>query len=297
MSDSREAARARARELQDAHRKRDKRRRTVILLGIVGGVLVVSAVLTLAFLFSTRPNAVGPRNMLSDGIKIGLGFEAVRTPALAPGDQPVPSAPNPTEVVAIEVYYDYLCPNCGTFEERNGEQLKVWLETGAATIEYHPIAIFTAGSQYSLRAANAAACVAEFAPDDFYAFHASLFADQPAENSSGYSDDQLIDLVAQAGVTGAGAKGAADCIHGQRFFSWVKAATQRAVNGPIAGTDVDRVESTPTIVVNGQEFRYTTAFDPNEFAQFVAHAAGQTFAQNPTPTPTPTGSATPTPAP
>jgi hypothetical protein len=48
------------------------------------------------------------------------------------------------------------------------------------------------------------------------------------------------------------------------------------------------VESTPTIIVNGEEFKYTTAFDPNEFAQFVARAAGQSFSENPDPTPSPT---------
>jgi hypothetical protein len=55
------------------------------------------------------------------------------------------------------------------------------------------------------------------------------------------------------------------------------------------------VQSTPTIIVNGQLFEYTTNFDPNEFAQFVARAAGESFAQNPTPTPTSTATATPAP--
>lgn len=290
MSETREAARERARELREAQRKRDRRRRLIILGSVLGGLLVVTAVFAIAFLSSSRPNFAGPRNMLSDGIKIGEGFVAEQTAGLAPGQAPEASAANPPEVVAIQIYYDYLCPNCGVFQERNGAQLRAWIESGAATVEYHPIAVFTAGSQYSLRAANAAACVADVSPNAFFAFHEALFADQPEESSSGYTDQELIEM-----ATDAGANRVDQCVTDRRFFAWVRAATQRAVDGPVAGTDSVRVDSTPTIVVNGQVFEYSTAFDPNEFAQFVGIAAGQTFAQNPTPTPTPTDSATPTP--
>lgn len=292
MSETREAARERARELREAHRKRDRRRVLIIAGSVVAFIAVVAAILFFAFMDSSRRGAVGPRNMLSDGVKVVQGFVAEPTEGLAPGQKPVASAPNPPDVVAIQVYYDYFCPNCGIFEERNGAQLRAWIETGAATVEYHPIAVFTAGTEYSRRAANAAACVADQSPKAFFAFHELLFANQPDENSGGLSDEQLIEL-----ARAAGANGIARCIENERFVPWVKAATQRAVNGPLPGTDVDNVKSTPTILVNGQEFQYTTAFDPNEFALFVSRIAGQAFAENPTPTPTPTptGSATPTP--
>jgi hypothetical protein len=66
------------------------------------------------------------------------------------------------EVANIVMYVDYLCPFCGQFEATNSESLRTMVESGAATLEVHPIAILTnksAGTQYSLRAANAAACV------------------------------------------------------------------------------------------------------------------------------------------
>lgn len=296
MSETREAARERARELRAEHAKRDRRRQIGLFAGIVGGVLVAALIVTVVLVTSVRPQTRGPQNMLSDGIKIGQGFAAVRTPALRVGEAPVASEPNPTEVVDIQIYYDYLCPNCGAFEERNGEQLRDWIENDAATVEYHPIAIFTsksAGTQYSLRAANAAACVAELSPDEFFAFHEALFADQPEENTPGYNDDELVALAQQAGVSNIG--NVEKCIDQQRFRTWVNEATQRALAGPIAGTDVASIESTPTIIVNGQEFAYTTNFDPNEFAQFVAKAAGESFSDNPSPTPTPTPTETPAP--
>ncbi|HWH98157.1 MAG TPA: thioredoxin domain-containing protein [Pseudolysinimonas sp.] len=289
MSESREAARERARELRAEHRKRDRRRRFGITAGVIGSVLVAGLIVTLVLITSAPPATRGPQNMQSDGVKIGEGFEAVRTPALAIGDTPIASEPNPSDVVDIQIYYDYLCPNCGAFEERNGDQLRDWIENNAATVEYHPIAIFTAksaGSQYSLRAANAVACVAELSPDQFFAYHEALFADQPEENTPGYTDEELLAIAADAGVERLGS--VEKCIDSQRFRAWVNEATQRALSGPIAGTQVASIASTPTIIVNGEEFKYTTAFDPNEFAQFVARAAGQSFSDNPTPTPTPT---------
>jgi protein-disulfide isomerase len=294
MSESREAARERARELRALHAKRDRRRRAGIVLGIVGGVAAAALIVTVVLITSVPVATRGPQNMQSDGIKIGADFTATRTPALRIGEAPIASAPNEADVVDIQIYYDYLCPNCGAFEERNGAQLRDWIENDAVTVEYHPIAIFTAksnGTQYSLRAANAAACVAELSPDEFFAFHEALFADQPEENTDGHSDDELLAIAADAGVTSLG--NVEKCIDTKRFRTWVNEATQRALTGPIAGTDVASIESTPTIIVNGKEFAYTTNFDPNEFAQFVAKAAGQSFSQNPTPTPTPT--ATPAP--
>jgi|GEM_PF-6152721 len=222
MSESREAARERARELRAAQRKSDLRRRIIVTLSIVGVVLVAGAIVTLVLMNARGPASRGPLNMLSDGIKIGADFQAASTPALGVGQTPVASDPNPTDLVDIKIYFDYLCPNCGLFEERNGAQLREWIGNEAATVEYHPIAIFTSKSptEYSLRAANAAACVAEFSPGSFFAFHESLFANQPEENTDGLSDDELVDLALDAG---AGPRASLEkCVDDQRFRRWVK---------------------------------------------------------------------------
>lgn len=291
MSESREAARERARELRHQHRKTERRRRLIVFGSIGGGVLVLVGAVWIVLASFATSGGRGPLNMQSDGIKIGAGFEAVRTPGLAEGADPRPAASNPPQVVAIQVYLDYLCPNCGVFHERNGGLLADWVESGAATVEYHPIAIFTsksAGTQYSIRAANAAACVAEFAPDDFFDFNAALFEDQPEEGTPGLSDEEILDRAAAAGV--ANLAEVRSCVEQKRFRSWVVDATQRALEGPLPGTEIDAVTTTPTIVVNGERFEYTTAFDPDEFAQFVAETLGQSFDESATPTPTPTES-------
>src|SRR3954451_20936359 len=233
-SEVREGARERARELRELHKKQDRNRRRIVTLSVVGGVLVIVVAITLVILNFAQPGGRGPLNMLSDGIKIGTGFKAVQTPGIAPNSKPIPSATNPPAVIDIKLYIDYLCPNCGTFEKKNGDQLRAWVKSGAATIEIHPIAVLTtksAGTQYSLRAANAAACVAEFSPNQFFDFNAALFVDQPKEGSAGLTDQQIEARALKAGVEQMAQ--VSKCIEDRRFRGWVQAATTRALNGPI----------------------------------------------------------------
>lgn len=285
---ARAAARDRARELRDLHAKQDKRRRLIIQGGIAAALVLIVAVVALVFLLPRSENR-GPQNMLSDGIKIGEDLKAVRTPGLQPGAAPVPSAENPPSVVDIQLYVDYLCDACGQFSEANSDQLRSWAETGAATVEIHPVAMLTtksAGTQYSLRAASAGACVADLSPDHFYDFHEALLRDQPEEGSEGLSDDEMLDRAEAAGVTALGQ--IRRCVSENRYRSWVKEATARALAGPIPGASIPKVDSPLTILVNGEQFIPSASFDPSELAQFVVQAAGDAFSDNPTPTPTPT---------
>ncbi len=294
-SEVREGARERARELRELHKKQERKRRRIVTGSVVGGALVVVVVVALVLINFVQPGGRGPLNMLSDGIKIGTGFKAVQTLGIPVNSKPVPSATNPPNVIDIKLYVDYLCPNCATFEKKNGDQLRAWVKSGAATVEIHPIAVLTtksAGTQYSLRAANAAACVAEFSPNQFFDFNEALFADQPKEGTPGLDDAQLATRASQAGVINV--TQIIKCIQDHRFRGWVQAATTRALNGPIPNSNLKAVATTPTIIVNGNQFKYTTAFDPNEFAQFVQQVAGDAFTKNPSPTPAPTPSGSPT---
>lgn len=285
-NERREAAREKAKELRAAQRKKDLRNRVLIQGGIIVAVLAVVAIVAVIVVTSIRPASKGPANMASDGIVIGQGLTAVPTEALAAGADPIPTADDPA-VAQIRVYLDYLCPYCGDFERANGEQMQSLVESGAATVEIHPIAILTArsaGTQYSLRAANAAACVADSSPDSFWAFNSALFADQPAEGSEGLTDDQLIEIAGTAGATGV-----SDCIEDRDFAGFIQSATDRAKEGPIPGSSVAQVQGTPTILVNGKQYTGSLE-DSDEFRAFVLQASSETYSTS-TPTPTPTETA------
>jgi protein-disulfide isomerase len=285
----RDAARTKAAQLRVEQKKRDRRNRVFLQGGIaIAGIAVVTAIV-LIIVNSVQPAGPGPRNMASDGLLVGSGLTAVTTAALQPDDDPIPSTPDESGTVAdIRVYLDYLCPFCGTFETTNTEQIQQWVESGAATLEVHPISILTsksAGTQYSLRAANAAACVANSSPDDFLAFNTALFANQPVEGTAGLSDEDLKALVASSGVS-TGVTAINECIDETTFKSWVKSATDRALSGPIPNSSLKAITGTPTVLVNGKQ--YVGALeDPKEFAAFVLQATSETYSTA-TPTPTPT---------
>lgn len=294
-TDRRVEAREKARQLRAERMKKERRTRWLLQGGIALAAVAIIAIVALVIVNSIKPEGNGPRNMASDGIKIAEGLAVVQTPGLGPSAEPVPSAANAPGVVDITIWIDYLCPVCGEFEAENGELIRTLVESGAATVEYHPIAILTsmsAGTQYSLRAANAAACVANYNPDAFFDFNEGMFAKQPDEGTEGLANAEILEIARAAGATSSSLE---RCMESERFYDWVQAATTRAGNGPlpVEGTEVENVRGTPTVLVDGELYNPSYPFDSTEFSQFVLSAAGDEFAQNASPSPSP--SVTPSP--
>ena len=287
-NEKREAAREQARLLRDEQRKKDRRTKFILQGSIIVASLAIIAIIALVIVNSVRPVGPGPKNMASDGIQISQGAIATETPAIKAGGKPVANVRDEEkDTLDIQMYVDYLCPICGDFEATNGEYITSLLENGQTTVEIHPISILdrsSQGTKYSTRAANAAACVANYSPNQFYDFHNLMFANQPAENTAGLGDDEIIALTVDAGVDNAG--DIKSCIQNKEFGAWVANASTRALNGPIPGSDVEKVIGTPTVIVNG--LKYDGAVDDlASFQAFVVQAAGSTFNDSSTPTPTP----------
>ncbi|TFD29295.1 MULTISPECIES: DsbA family protein [Cryobacterium] len=288
----RDAARVKAKQLRVSQKKKDRRNKVFLQGGIAIAAVAIVVLVSVIIMNSIKPAGPGPKNMASDGALIGEGMVTSLTPALQPDANPRPSKPDTTGAVAnIRIYVDYLCPLCGDFEDANNKQIAQWVDSGAATVEIHPVAILTsksAGTKYSLRAANATACVANYSPDDFFAFSSALFVDQPKETSPGRSDDEIKTVVRKSGVNTALSDINA-CIEDGTYESWVTAATNRALDGPIPNSSMESIIGTPTILVNGKPYTGSLE-DPKEFASFVQVALGETYSTStPTPDPTPGG--------
>ena len=158
----RQEARDKARQMREQQSKQSKRKKIVIQSSVAIAVVAIIAIVTFFITSSMAPAGPGPRNMASDGIKIGQGFVAERTDALQPDQAPVLSSENPDGVAAINIFVDYSCPACAQFEAIHSEQFRSWLESGTVTIEYHPLSFRdpqTAGQRYATRSGNAVACV------------------------------------------------------------------------------------------------------------------------------------------
>ncbi|MDQ4214440.1 DsbA family protein [Microbacterium sp. ASV81] len=281
-----------------------------VLIGLVAVLVVGAAGGAVAWAVGSAVSkpSLSPSNMHDDGVVVSKADLTVAAgPAATPTASPTPAgttapaspAPSPTAsagAVDIHIYVDYLSPGAGEFERANAKQLATWIDQGAATVTYHPVALLTAnsnGTKYSLRAASAAACVASSQPDVFYAYNHALLADQPKLDSDGKTDAELATLADASGVKDS--KGVRDCISKSSYASWVKDATTRALDGPLPGSKKLVLTGAPTIVVNGQAYAGSLT-DAAEFSQFVLSVASDAYYGTPGPTPVPTRTATPTPA-
>jgi len=270
--DRRTDVRQHARQLREDTARNDRRRRRLWRGGIGAGLIAVAAIVAVLIGAAVRPASTGPLNMASDGILLGSdasGVIAASTVAVAAGNDPIATDPAAlANLINITMYVDYHCSYCGQFEAANAEQIASWVTAGNATVEIHPIAILdksSAGGSYSTRAANAAACVADSAPDSFLAVNTALFDAQPDEHTSGLTDADLLAVLHSAGVQ---SDAVTDCVTEQTFASWVGGATDRALTGPLPNSDVRAVTGTPTVLVNGVS--YTGAFDDAAaFEEFV----------------------------
>lgn len=154
----------------------------------------------------------------------------------------------------VDVFVDFMCPICGDFEDAYGEQLQSAAASDDITLNIHPISIldrYSQNTKYSTRAAGAAYCVAENAPDLFLDFFNFMFTNQPQENTAGYTDEELASYAEQVG---AGA--AADCIADGTYMNFVRDQTNQ-----------HEIQGTPTVEINGE--RIENADIQSRFAQIL----------------------------
>ena len=268
------AAREAARETMRRHRRRERATR-IVVQGSLGLVFVALAVVVgLVVTSGAAPAGESPRNVTGgDGVRTtaeGTVRSAAHPLDAEPADRP--SQPSAT-TADVRIWLDLQCPGCAAFEDQQHEYLADLVESGAATVEYHPIAIldrFSQGTRYSTRAASALACVADRSPDSVPAATTALFEAQPAENTAGLTDAEIMTVL--RGVDGIEhAPQIGECLTAGTFAPWVEAATDRATTGPLDGVDAEKITGTPSVFVNGQKW------DPaaGDFREFLTGVLGE----------------------
>ncbi|WP_181031449.1 DsbA family protein [Clavibacter michiganensis] len=168
----------------------------------------------------------------------------------------------------VDLFVDPMCPFCKVFEQTSGSMLFSDAAEGATTIRVHPLAIlnrYSAGSDYSTRAAATLVAVAAEQPDKTQAFLQALYENQPDEETPGLTDEELRDLVASVGAPLATSD---DQMRGYR--AWVDHETEVATTGPLDGFDgLTEVHQVPTVAVNGSVFTGESG-QTDAFATFYA---------------------------
>lgn len=255
-SQAREEARAAAQRLR-AEQERAARRQRTMVISLVAVVLVAFGGLAF-WIIKQQPE---PLEALPDFSEVEAPLDGVNVPAVASngrgivvGQEGVAGDPTSTDGAAeLTVYLDFMCPICGAFEQTNGADLTQLREAGDVVIEYRPVSILdrtSRGTQFSTRAATAAAFVADEAPEHFVAFNDAMFVQQPSEGSTGLSDKEIADVAREAGVPDAVAAAIGDGSYyrGEDSFKhWVTAATEET------NRDFPGGWGTPMIILDGTD--------------------------------------------
>ena len=256
-------AREKARLIREAQLKKDKRNKLLIGWGIVAAVVAILVVVALVVTSSMKQNAPvadqGPtpaNGNVHGGITLLANTEVAKldpatVDAAAVGEPPQAA---PAEVVApgaeaeagkpvkVVLYIDFICPVCKNFEAQYNEQLTSLRNEGKITVEYRALGFLDSRSttNYSSRAANAAACVVNESPEKYAEFVDALFANQPAEGGAGLSDDKLKSMASDIGVD------INSCVDEKIYRPFVKFTTKEAAAIGVTGT--------PSVFVEGKQW-------------------------------------------
>lgn len=204
-----------------AEQKRRERRRQVLSIGgvVAAMLLIIGGIVAYQLITRTEVQATAT----DDSLVVG-------------------EAEAPHQVI---IYEDFLCPICGILENRAGERLTELAADGQVQVDYRPISILDRFGPYSADAANAFFVVQEESGAEVAKeFHDLLFADQPSEEGPFPSKDDLIATAVEAGAVEADVR---DGIENDAQADTVESATDAATE---AG-----VEGTPTILLDGEEFK------------------------------------------
>lgn len=213
-----------------------QQRRAVVMWVVIGVIIVgLFAALVAYIVRQSNVDSISGEGQLSPAA-------ATENGAFAVGQTGVVGEDLDESRVRMDIYFDFMCPICGQFEEFRGGEIDALREEGLVDVYYHPIAIldrYSQGTAYSTRSASAAALVAEEAPESFMAFMQAMFANAPAEGTTGLTEEEIQAIATSAGVPDS----VVEKIPNLAYTSWARSATE--------GASKDGVLGTPTIAING----------------------------------------------
>ena len=204
----------------------------LLITVIVGGLGVV--LLGALVLLQSGPTKVDTSTLLSP---------STQTPVALADGRSVGKADAP---VTLDVWSDFQCPACGELA-RTVEPLLVdrYVTAGTLRIVYHDAAFQGAKSNApydeSVEAAAGARCAAD--QNRYWPFQDWTFANQAGENKGAFDAGRLKAIATAAGLDLTAWDA---CLATGQQQAAVRAETKQAV--------ADGVDSTPTMILNGQKF-------------------------------------------
>lgn len=242
---------SRREKLRAAQEAQQKRRRTRIIAAV--GVVVGAAVAIAIMLWSTLGGAPGQQAADRPPNATAAGDGIVVNPGKAPAGAP-----------RVNLYLDYRCSHCVTFEEKYGLTLDSMADEGTIELVANTKVFLDKGDDNGLshKAAMAAACADVAGVYNDYS--QGIFS---AAYNGEYTDNLFrVELPERTGITGDTLTEFQACYDNKSMLGWV--------NGVEEASSKAGVNATPTMMVNGKTIDLATLPDDvSKLPQFIADAA------------------------
>ena len=205
---------------------------------VIGGVVVAVAIIGIVAAVILAGRGSGGQGAAKGGSlpvgATGTGGGIVANAATAKAGAPT-----------LDLYEDFQCPVCGKLEQLFGPQISSMAKAGDIKLVVHMMSFLDdkLGNDASVRSAAAAACAAD--QGKFLDYHGVVYANQPAQEGTGYTDAQLMAFAGKAGISGSALTSWTSCFDARKHLGYAKdveTASEKA-----------GVFSTPTLKLAGKD--------------------------------------------
>jgi len=211
----------------------------VIIGGVVAAVVIIAVVVAIIMGSGGKSGGTGGA---ADAAPVGV------VGGTGGGILAVPVAKD--NVPTVDVYADFQCPVCASFEKAFGPTLTEMAKAGEIKYVVHMMTFLDDNlkNDSSKRSTNAAACAAD--AGKFLEYHSAVFAAQPAKEGDGYTDARLTEFAKTAGITGPA------------LTTWQKCTSSGQHNTYVADvadtSGKAGINQTPTVRLNGKDVKLST---------------------------------------
>ncbi|WP_328705187.1 DsbA family protein [Actinomyces faecalis] len=245
-AERRSAARAQAQALREEQERKERRAKITrrSLLG-VGALAVVGIGAGLAY--SARDNgSQGAAAVATDKAdKKGVPSVVMSDGSWTYGKGMVAGTANEGATV-LDVYFDYSCHFCATFETLHADEIADLVSAGTVTLVLHPCKIL--GMDWTDMVMNAQGLVLDEDPEHALEFHntaSALFTKiYSAQDTSMMTVDNLVAAADEAGVKEEVSAKFADTIKANTYSAWTELGNETFQDKGLTGT--------PTIQLDGE---------------------------------------------
>ena len=211
---------------------------------IIGGVVTILAiVLVVGVTILTATRDGGGASEIPQGVQQGEPIE------------PYADAKPAEDAPVVDIYEDFRCPHCQTFEQATGETVTKLAEDGKIRLRVHLMTVIdnSAGGDSSAVAASSAVCAAD--KGKWTEYHRALFALQPS--GSEFTSEEYTQAAEQAGLKGDAFDEWEQCTEDEDYVDYVQGVDDAAAKSGIKGT--------PAIEVEGTKLEWSALASGNEF--------------------------------